>query len=157
MHTPLSFHSIASAFSFSSCPHIQKCTHTHHYTQSGETALHDAVNQGYEDVIDILLEANIDPDVQDKVSHMTLTVPNMKYHLLHRTCPHGLITMLFMIKFVQLDCYVYALGSILNCMSWLVHQVCNAVCWLKLLLTFYQFGSRALRRRPSWWQPRRVM
>ena len=56
---------------------------TRDYTQSGETALHDAVNQGYEDIVELLLEANIDPDVADKVSHMTLTVPNMKYHLLH--------------------------------------------------------------------------
>ena len=90
MNTPLSFQSIASAFSFSPCSHIHKCTHAHDCTQSGETALHDAVNQGHEDVIDMLLEANIDPDVQDKVSHMTLTVPNMKYHLLHTAqymCP----------------------------------------------------------------------
>ena len=90
MHTPLSFHSIPSPFSFSPCPHIHKCTHTHDYTQSGETALHDAVNQGHEDVIDILLEAKIDPDVADKVSHMRLTVPNMKYHLQHTAqymCP----------------------------------------------------------------------
>ena len=101
MHTRLYFHSIPSAFSFSSCPHIQKCTHTHDYTQSGETALHDAVNQGHEDVIDILLGANIDPNVADKVSHMTLTVPNVKYHLyctLHRTCAHSLIMMFFVIS-----------------------------------------------------------
>ena len=98
---------------------------TYDYTQSGETALHDAVNQEHEDIVDILLEANIDPDVADKVSHMTLPVPNMKYiyHLLHTAqymCP---LMMLFMMKFVQLDGYVYALGLILNCMSWLVHQI----------------------------------
>ena len=87
MYTPLPFHPIPSAFSFSPCPHIHN---THDYTQSGDTALHYAVNQGCEDVVELLLEANIDPDVADKVSHMTLTVPNMKYHLLHTAqnmCP----------------------------------------------------------------------
>ena len=82
---------------------------THDYTQSGETALHDAVNQGHEDTVDILLEANIDPNVADKVSHMTLTVPNMKYHLLHTasTCAHWLIMMFFMMKIVQLEGCLY--------------------------------------------------
>ena len=60
--------------------HTHTHTHTHDYTQSGETALHDAVNQEHEDVVDLLLEAHIDPDVPDKVSHVTSTVPNMKYH-----------------------------------------------------------------------------
>ena len=101
---------------------------TYDYTQSGETALHDAVNQGHEDVVDILLEANIDPDVADKVSHMTLTSTKHEVYIsstAHCTehVPHWLITMLFMMKFVQLDGYVYALGSILNCTSWLVHQI----------------------------------
>ena len=51
--------------------HTHTCTHTHTrlYTQWGETALHIAVDQEHEDVVELLLEANADPDLADKVSH----------------------------------------------------------------------------------------
>ena len=50
-------------------------THTHkqHNTQWGETALYTAVDKEYEDIVDLLLEANADPDVPDKVIHTYLT------------------------------------------------------------------------------------
>ena len=43
------------------------CTHTRLYTQWGETALHVAVREEREDVVEVLLEANADPDLPDKV------------------------------------------------------------------------------------------
>ena len=50
-------------------------THTHkqHNIQWGGTALYIAVDQDYEDIVDLLLEANADPDVPVKVIHTYLT------------------------------------------------------------------------------------
>ena len=44
-------------------------THTHDYTQSWGTALHIAVREEHEDIVDLLLEANADPDLPEKVIH----------------------------------------------------------------------------------------
>ena len=44
---------------------------TSNYTQMGRTALHAAVEGDHEDVVQLLLEANIDPDLPDKVNHVT--------------------------------------------------------------------------------------
>ena len=42
--------------------------HVHqHYTQSGDTALHCAVDQEHEDNVDLLLKANADTDLPEKV------------------------------------------------------------------------------------------
>ena len=42
--------------------------HMHqHYTQSGNTALHWAVHQEHEDIVDLLLKANADTDLPEKV------------------------------------------------------------------------------------------
>ena len=43
--------------------------HIHHatLTQSGETALHVAVNQEHEDIVDLLLKANADKDLPMKL------------------------------------------------------------------------------------------
>ena len=50
-------------------------THTHkqHNTQWGGTALYLAVREEHEDIIELLLEANADPDVPVKVIHTYLT------------------------------------------------------------------------------------
>ena len=53
-------------------------THTHN-TQSGETALHIAVQEEFDDIVELLLEANADPDLTDEVidpyiPHTTLMV-----------------------------------------------------------------------------------
>ena len=47
------------------------CTHTHTrlYTQSGATALHIAVWEERDDIVELLLEANADPDLPVKVIH----------------------------------------------------------------------------------------
>ena len=45
------------------------CTHTQLYTQTGETALHIAVREEREDIVELLLEANADPDLPKKVIH----------------------------------------------------------------------------------------
>ena len=47
-----------------------------HYTQLGETALHFAVNQEHEDIVDILLKANADTDLPKKVIHTYLMRSN---------------------------------------------------------------------------------
>ena len=48
-------------------------THTQHirqlYTQFGETALHIAVREKRDDIVELLLEANADPDLTKKVIH----------------------------------------------------------------------------------------
>ena len=49
------------------CMHI--CTHTRLYTQWGETALHIAVREERDDIVELLLEANADPDLPVKVIH----------------------------------------------------------------------------------------
>ena len=57
--------------------HIHACTyahthpsiHTQLYTQSGETALHIAVQEERDDIVELLLEANADPDLPVKVIH----------------------------------------------------------------------------------------
>ena len=56
--------------------HIHACTyahthpsiHTQLYTQSGKTALHIAVQEERDDIVELLLEANADPDLP-KVLH----------------------------------------------------------------------------------------
>ena len=50
-------------------------THTHkqHNTQWGGFALHAAVHKEHEDIVDLLLEANADPDLPVKVIHTYLT------------------------------------------------------------------------------------
>ena len=58
---------------FTSPPPPSTHPHTCDYTQLG-TALHDAVNKEHEDIVELLLEANIDPDMPDEVSHVTWTV-----------------------------------------------------------------------------------
>ena len=40
---------------------------THPHIQDGETALHIAAACGHEDVLQLLLEANTDPDIKDEV------------------------------------------------------------------------------------------
>ena len=45
--------------------YIQLCT------QLGETALHFAVEKEHEGIVELLLEANADPDLQLKVIHST--------------------------------------------------------------------------------------
>ena len=41
---------------------------THPHIQDGETALHIAAACGHEDVLQLLLEASMDPDMQDEVN-----------------------------------------------------------------------------------------
>ena len=48
-------------------------TFTLNYTQMGKTALHAAVEGDHEDIVQLLLEANIDPDLPDKVNHVMWT------------------------------------------------------------------------------------
>ena len=43
------------------------CTYTRLYTQWGGTALHIAVREEHEDIVELLLEANADPDLPVKV------------------------------------------------------------------------------------------
>jgi len=44
-------------------------THSAHpHIQDGMTALHIAAAYGHEDVLELLLEANVDPDMQDEVN-----------------------------------------------------------------------------------------
>lgn len=42
-----------------------KCTHTH--TQAGHTALYSAASNGYEDIVEMLLQSKADPDLTDTV------------------------------------------------------------------------------------------
>ena len=46
------------------CPHTytNKQTHTYTHTQDGRTALYFAACNGCEDVVELLLEANANPD-----------------------------------------------------------------------------------------------
>ena len=55
-------------------------THTHGYTQVG-TALHAAVLGQHEDIVELLLDANIDPDLPKKVMWHAKTTPNMNHHI----------------------------------------------------------------------------
>ena len=60
--------------------HIILHTNTWLYAQSGGFALHAAVENEHKDIVELLLEANADPNLQLKVSHMTCgTVLNVKY------------------------------------------------------------------------------
>jgi len=44
-------------------------THSAHpHIQDGRTALHIAAAYGHEDVLEVLLEASMDPDMQDEVN-----------------------------------------------------------------------------------------
>ena len=53
--------------------HVRVCIHTftgiptHPHIQDGLTALHIAAACGHEDVLELLLEANMDPDIKDEV------------------------------------------------------------------------------------------
>ena len=49
--------------------HIQH-THTHTYKQHGRTALYYAASLKYEDIVEHLLGANADPDLQDMVINL---------------------------------------------------------------------------------------
>ena len=49
--------------------HAHTHTHTRLYTQWGETALHIAVHEEHEDIVELLLEANADSDLPMKVIH----------------------------------------------------------------------------------------
>lgn len=62
--------------------HIHIILHTNTWlsAQSGGFALHAAVENEHKDIVELLLEANADPNLQLKVSHMTCgTVLNVKY------------------------------------------------------------------------------
>ena len=49
-------------------PYTHTHTHTHtHDTQWGGTALRAAIEKEHEDIVELLLEANADPDLPDKV------------------------------------------------------------------------------------------
>ena len=90
---------------FTSPPPPSTHPHTCDDNQFG-TALHIAVNQEHDDIVELLLEAHIDPDLPDEVSHVMWTV----YLFLKR-------------KFGQLVGHVYALdrkNMLLNCLSLLV-------------------------------------
>ena len=56
-----------------SCLSLLPLPLTHSYTQLGSTALHFAVEQGHEDIVKLLLEANADPDLPKKVIHTLCT------------------------------------------------------------------------------------
>ena len=58
---------------FTSPPPPSTHPHTCDDNQFG-TALHDAVNQEHDDIVELLLEAHIDPDLPDEVSHVMWTV-----------------------------------------------------------------------------------
>ena len=48
--------------------------HIHqHYTQLGKAALHYAVDQEHEEIVDLLLKANADTDLPEKVIHTSTT------------------------------------------------------------------------------------
>ena len=49
-------------------------THTHTHNQFGKTALYYAVANAHEDVIELLLKANADPDVPNKVTSHTVVM-----------------------------------------------------------------------------------
>ena len=49
--------------------HTHPHTHSQLYTQSGETALHIAVREERDSIVELLLEANADPDMPVKVLH----------------------------------------------------------------------------------------
>ena len=49
-------------------------THTHTHTQWEGTALHAAADCGHMDVVELLLEAEADPDVQNEVVHTIVTL-----------------------------------------------------------------------------------
>jgi len=48
-------------------PNTHMYTHTHTHTQWEGTALHAAADCGHADVVELLLEAEADPDVQNEV------------------------------------------------------------------------------------------
>ena len=53
-------------------PHTYRHIYTHvpmAYNQLGSTALHFAVDGEHEEVVELLLKANIDPDLPGKVMH----------------------------------------------------------------------------------------
>ena len=92
-------------YPFTSPPPPSTHPHTYDFTQFG-TALHLAVKKEHEDIVELLLEAHIDPDLPDKVSHVMWTV--------------YLITVFLKRKFGQLVGHVYALdrkNMLLNCLS----------------------------------------
>ena len=64
-------------------PHAHMHTHTQHNTQWGETALHFAVQEEHKDIVDLLLEANADPDMPLKVIH-TCTKHELTQHCIEK-------------------------------------------------------------------------
>ena len=79
LHFPLSLSLLPLAFSvLHSLPSLPT-THTHGYTQVG-TALHAAVLGQHEDIVELLLDANIDPDLPKKVMWHAKPTPNMNHH-----------------------------------------------------------------------------
>ena len=71
--TCLSTHYLPYTYPRTHNTHTYTCpppyTHTWLYTQSGETALYYAVREEHEDIVELLLEANADPDLPVKVIH----------------------------------------------------------------------------------------
>ena len=63
MHTHMHAHTYARP------PTHSYTQHTRLYTQSGETALYYAVREEHEDIVNLLLGANADPDLPVKVIH----------------------------------------------------------------------------------------
>jgi len=48
-------------------PHVHTHTHTYTHTQRGYTALIAAAESQHEDIVELLIEAHADPDLQDEV------------------------------------------------------------------------------------------
>lgn len=46
--------------------------HTHDYIQLGWTALHAAVANKHDEIVELLLEAKINPDLPDRVSNLSV-------------------------------------------------------------------------------------
>ena len=89
-------------------------THTHKYNnQWGGTALYLAVREGHEDIVELLLQANADPDLQLKVIHtnhtcMLLFVThelfqtqiNSIMYSVYKTCSLSLMIMIIFVKWM---------------------------------------------------------
>ena len=58
-----------------SCQHFPLYIYMHMFThtlQFGKTALHFAVDQEHEDIVELLLEANADPDLTEVITVTTV-------------------------------------------------------------------------------------
>ena len=94
--------------------------HAHVYTQFiGKTALHFAVDQEHEDIVELLLEANADPDLAEVIT-LTNTVYSLQ-KIIHCNPLHG--------KFVQSESTINTLGQ---------DGITDYQVFL-LLLTMYQY------------------